>query len=172
MMTLQRSIAALVAGVVLVTGSILCATGVVPLPHAHATHVNEPTAPITDLVLRVEHYGTNTQAPCDGSVFPFSDIRIETFVSFTTAPSEHFNQTVQFARILPGFVDQEWSQPWSHANVPPHPATNPWRTAYPGGNSYNVEPGKYRVRTILTTLESGQQFIRDCTFTVPEGASS
>ena len=108
---------------------------------ASATHVNEPTTPITSLDLRVQHYSTSTHAPCDGSEFGFANVRIDAFVTFDSRPSEHFDVLLQIS----GPNGREWTAAWQHQNVPPHTAKSTWNILGAPGrtNQYrmNEKPG-------------------------------
>jgi hypothetical protein len=164
---------------------------------AVATHVQEPTAPITGLHLRVLHYAFPRQiAECDWQVYPFFGARIEGYVTFAAKPSEHFYAQIQVVKLR-GPVPEEkksagiiptWAADWSHQNVGPHSVTGPFEDGPPAyrftGERTNTwfrdssqttttsvaEPGFYRITATVKGEESGNAFTEECTIEVPEGA--
>ena len=133
---------------------------------ASATHVNEPTAPITNMTVRVFKYASGLpDLNCDGTdVIDFSNLRIEPTVTTTAFPSEHFAVRVHVLGPAPRSnferLERIWDVRWNHQNIAPHPGF--------GGkkvfelNFYNQLDGPYRVDVTLTGSESGNIFTFSC----------
>lgn len=140
-----------------------------------ADHVNEPTAPIAGVQLRVYNYphAATLLTACDGSevVIGWNNVRIEPDVVASAKPSEHFDGTVIFDQVLnPGrreTIRHLWDFEWKHSNVPPHTNTEGLRWEAGQGNNYVIEAGKtYQVVFRGEALESGLFFLTACRFTV------
>jgi hypothetical protein len=162
---------------------------------AIATHVEEPTAPITGLYLEVLHYaGPQYIVPCGQTSlanpypYPFVGARLRYFVdSDLVRPSEHFQGRIREdkARFGPGGAfqawDAKWGASWLHSNVPPHAVLTPETRPVGGGgmwlangdftNVWYREPGVYRLQARAFGDESGAAFLAECYVEVPEGAA-
>lgn len=155
-----------------------------------ATHVNEPTSPITGVTLKVFKYSEGIKDPaymvnCDSSTPPkfFPDvIRVEGYVNAATFPSEHFNLDLR-AEFIPRFgVSQtrkhDWNNIWGHQNIPPHPVIpqvwmpdgtiqRPGWKAVTANQYMNVNDvakplGVWELVLTVTGMESGQVFVDTC----------
>lgn len=123
-----------------------------------ASHVTEPTAPLTDVELSLSNYGTATPIAC-GSTVDFNNLRIEVFYTVADKPSEHWRaRLVLESRANPG---ANWYVDWQHANNPPHSKT-PWNGTQ--ASQRLIPDADYTVTLRVTGDESGVQFVESCTF--------
>lgn len=127
-----------------------------------ATHIQEPTAPLTDVRMSLSNYGTGTPIACDSTV-DFTTLRIEVFYTVADKPSEHWRARLEVSsRANPG---ANWYVDWQHSNNPPHSKT-PWNGTQA---SQRLIPGAdYEVRLKVTGDESGVEFLEVCAFQTVE----
>ncbi len=129
---------------------------------AAASHVSEPTEPITAVSMALFDYQTQ-QSPlaCDDSdVVTFAVLQVDLFVEAATAPSEHWISSfdVRHAAQSPG----SWTMTWPHQNTAPHGPT--------GGRFALVRQvlaeGGWQFTLDLTGQESGNKLQATCNFIV------
>lgn len=155
---------------------------------ALATHITEPTGPITDFQLDVLNYATGVHTDCLGSSLS-TKVRIEPIAYISQAlvdsgnPSEHFvvglvleRRTVTSKGQIRWVLEEHY--PWSHQNVPPHHGQTRYNTAYgaetfevdsdvvTGGATSVLASGYYRIRAELFTDVTHVLFTDTCEFTV------
>jgi len=152
---------------------------------AVASHITEPTNPITGLRLHLENYAQNIPVDCTGVVpFTFAKVRVALYINSVGQqqgnPSEHF---------VAGFVARfevrdargirQWrgdSDPqWPHQNVPPHVA-GVFKFDASRTTDINVQPrvqeagvtptGWWMVEAKVTGSESGTVLTDSCLFRV------
>jgi hypothetical protein len=165
---------------------------IVGIPGAIATHLQEPTDPITGGYLQVLHY-QNPQyiVPCHETSmsnpypYPFVGARIRAFIG-GPRPSEHFKIRMTENLVLfgpqGGFqgFEQQWAANWQHSNIPPHatftPPGTPWGEMWlhtgDFTNTWYREPGIYRQTLRVEGDHSDFDFTLECWVEVPEGAAS
>ena len=156
---------------------------------AAADHIVEPTTPITEVTMEVYSYPNfaTRLVKCDGSEILRNidgsvalDARIETFVDSPARalgnPSEHYNETLTlFVVANPGTRREvekyQWRVSWNHSNIGPHSRGGVGDNGPESSqNSQRLDiypPGTIlRVRSDVSTLESGQKLSVQCTFRV------
>lgn len=158
----------IINGILLVS---LVALGLMHWFPAQATHVTEPTAPVTDLDLFLESYGTGITVDCTGvTPFPFERIRVAMFVDSTATPSEHFTGKYRlFKRIVQpnGVIRWQGTEgpSWGHQNIPPHSPPNAFDAAK-YSDIGRLTDGWWRVEAKIIADESGTVLVDSCEFQV------
>jgi hypothetical protein len=156
---------------VLAVALLAAALVFLPLP-AFGDHVTEPTAPITGIDLHVYQYPNprTTTLACTGSeVVTFDNMRVESRVTATATPSEHWNERLTLYQVATNQFGQEsikyiWDVAWLHANIPPHqPVFESHQTNQQLGS---LTGAKLRWVNTVTGRESGLVFTDSCTFIV------
>lgn len=155
---------------------------------AVADHVSEPTIPITGMTLRLYKYQelpSTLLTACDGSEeVTFANLRVESLVTASGIgsegnPSEHYHERLKLEVITQLGQPQQaekyqWDVEWKHSNIPPHASqvvgspVRTWESSQTNQRILGVYPSGtvLRFTEVLTTLESEQQFVSVCTFTV------
>ncbi|HKY47509.1 MAG TPA: hypothetical protein VJQ79_05935 [Acidimicrobiia bacterium] len=141
---------------------------------SQADHVNEPTAPITAIGMRVFDYPhAVTMLRCDGTdVVLFDEARVELDVRSEVKPSEHFTATREYylsvpdrrGRLIGRYKDQAV---WEHSNIPPHTPTEgkDWEHVQ-SNHRFEDYTGPFTFRFRVVGDESGNEFEVICPFTV------
>jgi hypothetical protein len=144
---------------------------------AVATHITEPTTPVTGLEIRALNYGTSTNIDCSitdpalVTQFPFDAVRIEPQVYTAGKPSEHWSEVGRVIKVTSfsstgeprGILDWDMQPVW-HNNHAPHKAgfeSGQW-------NTYRLQedPGFWFITWKVTGLASGNVFTDTCLFKV------
>jgi hypothetical protein len=147
----RREVGVLVFGLVMLMIGLLLA----PRP-VEAHHVNVPTAPITNVELRLGEYATGTPANC-GDTVGFTNLRVEVVATVDARPSEHWTTRVEVKNPR-GFGSGYWL--WPHQNIGPHGHRNIIQGQVP-----LFTPGDYQVRVLVVGDESGNRFEVICPIT-------
>lgn len=138
---------------------------------AIADHVTEPTAPLTGINLHVYQYPNpqTTTLSCSGSeVVTFDNMRVESRVTATGTPSEHWDERLTLYQVqgsgLRERIQYIWDVTWRHANIPPHQQIF---EAHQTNQQLGALTGlKLRWVDTVTGRESGLKFTDSCTFIV------
>lgn len=131
---------------------------------ADATHVSEPTAPVTGISLRMGEYPGVNQNPltCDGTEqVTFENLRIEPLVTVSAKPSEHWVLRIS---VFKG-SRLDWDVQVPHQNAPPHFIGTTFEAAQSNQYRLSQEPGPWTVTATVSGQESGARYSTSCTFT-------
>lgn len=139
---------------------------------AAADHIVEPSAPITATELLLYKYpDRTTMLACDGTdVVTFDNMRIESRVTATAAPSEHFRERLTVYQVEnPGTrierIRYIWSVDWKHSNIPPH-GPRLWESHQSNQRLDDHTGQTLIVEDVITGDVTGAQFISTCRFLV------
>lgn len=134
----------------------------VPVEPVEAEHVQEPTAPITDLHISLYEYGTRNRATCGGT-FDFDRVYYDIYVVVAGLPSEHWDVRLAYEPLESINPEEADWHGWGHQNVPPHTHNDNLRYRAAHGEVDAPASGPFSWLIEVTGRESETVLAETCT---------